>query len=316
MKLIKMIFTKVQSITFVAKQITTHIMAFRMIKYNLILFTALLIAGGCASHSVQQTEKPEILVTILPEKSFIEKIAGSDFNISVLVPPGANPATYSLSPSQMIGISRASAWFRMGYVGFELTSAEKIREVNRKMKVVDLSSGLDLISGNAEKNQALRAGVNSHTWLSPRRVKIMALQIKNELISLNPGKEKNYTEGYLKFLEEINSTDSTINRILKNDRGKKFITIHPSLCYFAKDYGLSELTMEEGGKEPTPAHLAFLTETAKKEGIKAVFIQSDYDQEVARTFADEIHGQIIRIWPLNPDWSNNLISIAGILRKN
>ena len=287
-----------------------------MIKFNLFLLTVLLITVGCTSRPAKQPGKPEILVTILPEKSFIEKIAGNDFKISVLVPPGANPATYSLSPTQMIGITRASAWFRMGYVGFELTSGGKIREVNREMKVVDLSSELDLISGNDEKNQALRAGVNSHTWLSPRRVKIMALQIRNELISLNPGKTQNYNEGYLKFLDEINFTDSTINAILKNDRGKKFITIHPSLCYFAKDYGLAELSVEERGKEPTPAHLAILTETAKKEGIKAVYIQSDYDQEVARTFAKEINGQIIRIWPLNPDWSNNLISIAGSLSKN
>jgi zinc transport system substrate-binding protein len=271
---------------------------------------------GCNNRNAKLTGKSKILVTILPEKGFIEKIAGDEFDITVLVPPGANPATYSLSPSQMVDIVKADIWFKMGYTGFELSWSNRIQEAHPEMKMVDLSEGLDLITHRSEGNSTFVSGVDPHTWLSPQRVKKMALLILNNLILLNPAKAESYSSGYQRFLDEIDSTDETVIQILNTCRGKKFVTFHPSLSYFAKDYGLIQLSMEEGGKEPTPAHLAFLAKTARQEGIRSVFIQSDFDKEFARTFANEFNGKIIQVWPLNPDWSNNLVSIARLLSEN
>jgi zinc transport system substrate-binding protein len=285
-------------------------------KNFIILLMLLLIACGCSDRYKKPTEKIKVLVSILPEKSFIEKIAGTDFEITVLIPPGANPATYSLLPSQMVDIVQAAAWFKIGYVGFELSWSDRIREVHPDLTIIDLSSGLDLISRKSEGYPAIRTGVNPHTWLSPLRVKKMALQILHNLILLNPGEAENYKSGYQRFLDEIEATDETLHTILQNYRGKKFITYHPSLSYLAKDYGLIQLSVEEDGKEPTPAHMAQLAKTAKQEGIRSIFIQSDFDKEFARTFAVETGGKIIQIWPLNPDWSNNLISIARLLSEN
>ena len=96
----------------------------------------------------------------------------------------------------------------------------------------------------------------------------------------------------------------------------EFITFHPSLSYFARDYGLVQYSMEEGGKEPSPAHLARLAKIAGEKGIRTVYIQSEYDMETAGTFAREIGGKVVRVWPLNPSWSENLISIARELSVN
>ena len=82
--------------------------------------------AACSPAKPGSSGKKKILVTILPEKSFIEKIAGNDFDVTVLVPQGANPTTYSLLPSQLVEISLSSLWFRMGYIGFELSSADRI----------------------------------------------------------------------------------------------------------------------------------------------------------------------------------------------
>ncbi len=282
---------------------------------NKLPMLVILLVGlsGCLAGQKKTCEKPQVVVSILPVKSFVEKIAGDDFDIILLIPHGANPATYSLSPSQMRGISRAAAWFRMGYIGFELSWYGRISETYPALKIVDLSEGLDLISRNPEENQPFHAGVDPHTWLSPTRVKIMSDRIFRELTRMNPGKEDLYRENYQKFLDEIVRTDREIRAILQKAPGRKFISYHPSLSYFARDYGLIQLSMEEGGKEPTPARLAVIAETAKQEGIKAVFIQSDFDKEFASAFAGEIGAKIIQIWPLNPDWSENLLTIARLL---
>jgi zinc transport system substrate-binding protein len=276
----------------------------------------ILVFGGCSFKKGNTTGNHKILVTILPEKTFIEKIAGNDFDITVLVPPGANPSVYSLLPSQMVDITRASLWFRMGYVGFELSSGDRIKEVNTEMKIVDLSTELDIISQRSMQNPAIPVGHDPHTWMSPENVKAMATQIKKELVLINPSKEKEYKLAFQLFLDEIRATHDSINNILKDKKGKKFITYHPSLTYFARDYGLIQLSLEEGGKEPSPSHLTTLIETAKQEGIKTIYIQSEYDKELATTFADEIGGKIVQIRPLNPAWSENLINIARALKEN
>jgi zinc transport system substrate-binding protein len=227
------------------------------------------------------------LVSILPQKTFVEKIAGDDFEISILIPHGANPTTYSILPTQMAEISDASIWFRMGYVGFELSWADKIIQTNPEMKVVDLSKGLDLIAARKDESTGELTGVDPHIWLSPTLVKKMVRTIRDELIVLRPDFE-----------------------------GRKFISFHPSLSYFAREYGLEQFSLEQRGKEPTPGHIANLVSMARAENIRVIYIQSDFDRENARMFAGEINGEAIQVWPLNPEWAENLVSMARILSDN
>ncbi len=58
-----------------------------------------LIFHSCTSQRKSgENEKPVITVSILPQKTFVEKIAGNDFDIQVLVPHGASPESYTLVP--------------------------------------------------------------------------------------------------------------------------------------------------------------------------------------------------------------------------
>lgn len=282
----------------------------------LILATVALVAMGCGTRSTRVGEKPVVLVSILPQKTFVEKIGGSDFKISLLIPHGANPTTYSLLPAQMAEISEARIWLRMGFVGFELSWKERIREVNPSMEVADLSEGVALIGENPSDPQGGKSGIDPHTWLSPANVRVMAARILEELTKINPEKKKEYTARYEEFLKEIDATDREIREILDNSAGKKVISYHPSLTYFARDYGLVQLSVEQGGKEPTPGQLAQLVQTARTENIRVIYIQSEFDRELATVFAGEINGSVIQIWPLNPDWSANLTGIARQISEN
>lgn len=289
------------------------------LRYLIILFVLISIFSGCGSRSGQSSavkDKPVILVSILPQVTFVEKIAGDDFTISLLIPHGANPTTYSLLPAQMAEIARAETWFRMGYVGFELSWADKILQTNPSMKVVDLSEGLDLISAGTNPETGARTGADPHTWLSPSLVKKMARVIRDELIALRPDRSEAYQLGYQQFLREIDETDTEIRKILSEYHGRKFISFHPSLSYFAREYGLEQFSLQQRGKEPTPGHIAGLVKLAREENIRVIFIQSDFDRENARMFAQEINGEAIQVWPLNPEWSENLLTITRLLRDN
>lgn len=274
------------------------------------------MVAGCHRGANRPEGKPVVLVTILPQKTFVEKIGGDDFRISVLVPHGANPTTYSLLPAQMAEISEAAVWFRMGYVGFELSWNDRITGTNPAMKIADLSEGLPLISGSSHEGSGERSGVDPHTWMSPLNVRIMAVKIKEELTRLRPENAERYTERCNQFISEIDSTDAGIREILAPSTGKTVITYHPSLTYFARDYGLQQLSVEQGGKEPTPAHMADLATRARAQGIRVIYIQSEFDLELARVFAEEINGKVVQIVPLRPDWSTNLLEISRIISEN
>jgi len=289
-------------------------------KRTILFFIILPFLFSCHSRKGSDTDsgKEVITVSILPQRTFVEKIAGDDFEVNVLIPPGASPAAYTLLPSQLKDIARSEVWFRMGYIGFELSWKEKIEQANKNMQVVDLSRGLDLISTEPAKSGAKSdgRGVDPHLWLSPSLVKQIARRMATVLSELKPERKEAYQANLEQFEEEIDRLDGEIKNMLNDYGGRTFITFHPSLSYYAREYGLVQHSLESGGKEPTPQHLTEVVLLAREEGIDVIYIQSEFDREHARVFAEEIDGRIIEVWPLNPDWAENLLEMTRILAVN
>lgn len=288
-------------------------------KKILIMLAIAAIFGACNSKKAK-TDSPAnfITVSILPQKTFVEKIAGDDFVVNVLIPRGTSPAAYTLLPSQMEEISKSIVWFRIGYIGFEQSWKDKIEQANTKMKVVDLSEGLDIIAKEKlmQGDHIQYIGVDPHIWLSPVLVKKMAERILKELSAINPGQSLKYKTNYLEFVKEIDQLNIEIANKLKPFAGRKIIVFHPSLSYFAREYGLLQYSLESGGKEPTPQRMTELIDLSKKENIKVMYIQSEFDRENARVFAEEVGGKVIQVRPLDPAWAENLMEMTNIIVDN
>lgn len=286
----------------------------------MLLITLAVLMYSCNSNQNKKTsqEKPVVIVSIIPQKTFVQKIAGDDFEVLVLVPHGASPESYSLLPSQLKDISQAKAWFRIGYVGFELSWKDKVEELNKNMQVVDLSKGLDLIQEEEvhHGDHVHVGGIDPHTWMSPKLVKQMAKKMTDVLSEISPEKATEYKANYMKFVKEIDELDIELRNAFKDYKGRTFITFHPSLSYFARDYGLTQLALESGGKEPTPQHMAGVVELARNENIGVIYIQSEFDRDHARVFAEEIRGKVIEVRPLSPEWEENLREIANLFIDN
>ena len=287
---------------------------------KLILLLAIAIIFSACNSKKSKTEVPGnfITVSILPQKTFVEKIAGDDFKVNVLIPPGTSPAAYTLLPSQMEEISKSAIWFRIGYIGFEHSWKDKIEQANTKMKVVDLSEGLDLIAQGKEQHgdHFHLSGVDPHIWLSPVLVKEMAKRILDEVSKLNPEQSAKYKTNYLEFVNEIDKLNIEISNKLKPFEGRKIIVFHPSLSYFVRDYGLLQFSLESGGKEPTPQRMKELIDLANTENIKVMYIQGELDRDHARVFAEEVNGKIIQVRPLDPAWAENLMEMTNMIVDN
>lgn len=275
---------------------------------KVILFL-IIITFGC--NTKPTNGKMNISVTILPQKYFVEKIAGDLVQVHVLVPPGASPELYSLMPSQMKDLSGSAAWMRIGRIGFEEAWIDKIRQSVPELKIFDTSVQADWIAGNEGHGDHTHLhGVDPHIWSSPDEVKKIVTETYRALNSLLPGKEEILTRNYESFITEIDQLDQELKSLFGQAVNRKFLIFHPALTYFARQYGLEQIALEVDGKEPSPRHMRSLIEKAKSEDIRIIFIQKEFDAENARQLANEIGGQVVPIDPLSEQWDAELREIA------
>jgi zinc transport system substrate-binding protein len=265
------------------------------------------------------------IVSILPEQTFVKAIGGDKVNVSLMVLPGNSPHTYEPKPSQMKDIANATLYFAIG-VEFENVWLEKFKNLNKQMKIIDLSSGIKKRSMKTahhdkkhdqhhnKEHVGEHQGSDPHIWTAPMNVKIIAKNIYETLIKIDPANTDYYMQNYKKFISHIEETDHKIQNILsKTPEGTKFMVFHPSWGYFAHAYGLKQLPVEIEGKSPKPKELIALIKKAEEEHISAIFTQPEFSDNLAKIMANELHVKVIKVSPLSPDWSENLINIANAI---
>jgi zinc transport system substrate-binding protein len=276
----------------------------KKISYLLIL----LLLSACSRQA--QTIKPVVAVSILPQKYFVEAIADTLVNVVVMVPPGASPATWEATPRQMTALGNASVYLMIGHLGFENAWMPKIQKLNEEMRVIDLSEGMDLPGTEHRHGEHSPTGIDPHIWLSPKRLALMAEKTYEALKIILPENQEALHANYDKLMEEITSLDNFITEELSAYKGRTFLIFHPSLAYFADDYGLLQISIEYEGKEPSPAHMKEMIDLAREKDIKIIFVQQEFDIRNAQVIAKAIKGEVVQINPLALDWPDELRNIT------
>ena len=86
--------------------------------------------------------------------------------------------------------------------------------------------------------------------------------------------------------------------------------------YVSRDYGLWQNSIEENGKEPTPAYLKDLIDFSRQNKVDVIFVQPEFDKRNAELIAKETNARIISINPLSYDWQSEMINVAKELSKS
>lgn len=268
-----------------------------------IFVSSLLILSSCGRDDEEfDDNKPTVAVTIVPQATFVRAICGDSYNIVTMVPPGSSPETYDPSLKEMKRFSKADVYFTIGVPS----------ETNILKSVSDKTEVIELHTLCAKKYDDLKIGTerDPHIWLSPKRVKIMAEAICDELCKLTPDNADKFRDGLDSFIQELNSADEYIRAKLDGIENRKFLVYHPSFGYFADEYNLDMFALEEEGKEATAKHKQEMIEIAKKNGIKIIFYQAENSGREAQSFAEDIGGEAVELEPLGADYINNIKKIA------
>jgi zinc transport system substrate-binding protein len=104
----------------------------------------------------------------------------------------------------------------------------------------------------------------------------------------------------------LDELDQSMKKSFAGKTNGKFMVFHPSWGYFARDYGLTQISVEEEGKQPTAAGIAALVEQARTENIRVVFVSPQFDTQSAEAIAEVIGGEVVPIDPLAQDYIDNM----------
>ncbi|HLN19952.1 MAG TPA: zinc ABC transporter substrate-binding protein [Bacteroidales bacterium] len=281
------------------------------------LFLVLVILSVSCNRSSRQTRDERIItVSIAPYKFFIDSISGGDFLVNVMVPAGADPHIYEPVPEQITRLSSSEAYISNGFLGFEMVWLERLYQVNKKMRKLNLGEVIEPIAPQEDHHGEHQEGADPHYWVAPSCALKMAPVIKDFLIELNPlGKDK-YEQNCASLVSGINAMDQRARTMFAGYQSAPFMIYHPNLAYIARDYGLREISVESEGKEPSPAAMKALIDEARKYNIKTIFVQKEYDRRNARAIASEIGAQLVIIDPLSENWSESVNFILDALYKS
>ena len=156
-------------------------------------------------------------------------------------------------------------------------------------------------------------GQDPHIWTTFTGAKVMSENIYQALSSINPSRSDYYKSNYLRLADELLQLEKELHEQLDTLSCRGFVIFHPALTYFAKEFDLIQYSMEEDGKDPSPASLKKLIEEARSLQVKVVFVQLEFDRSYAEQIATAIDARIVMINPLDHQWDVQMRRIAKAL---
>ncbi len=276
-------------------------------RYILVFILSLLIITALPTVNSIKAKEVTTAVTIVPQKQFVSVVAGENSEVTVMIPPGYSPGNYAPRPSELTKFSDADIYFSIGVPADIQNILPKAKEFNQDIKIVNLA---ERVSQKYDDRTFPNGSRDPHIWLSPKRVIHIVKVIRDELINLNPQKEQLYKENTAEYIEKIRETDQKVKSILNEKENNYFLVYHPSFGYFADEYNLNMVSIEEGGKEATAKHLQEIIDFAKKNNIERIFYQAEIDSRQTQALAEEIGAELVKLDPLAENYLNNLIEMA------
>lgn len=275
------------------------------------IFIIFLLQFLLSCNSQKSDNNPTIYVTITPLQALVEEITCNDFMVEVVVPEGASPESFEPTARHISAMSEAEFVFEVGLINFEQSLVKHLGD-----NLVNLSEGIEPMAGccsHAHHHGHRHShGIDPHIWTAPRTLRTMVENARDAIVEHYPDSVK-YQSAAQTLIERIEALDRRCAEKIKASDAHTMMIYHPAYTYFARDYGIEQIAIEQEGKEPTPRQLTALVERAESEGINAIFIQPQYSADKVRAIAESCNAEIIFTDPLSKDILSEIERITDII---
>lgn len=275
-------------------------------------------------------DKLAVFADIGPVANLAREIGGQRVEVSVLVPPGRDPHTFEPTPRQMAKLSAARLFLNLD-LPFARRMLLKLKSANPKLQVVEVSAGIKRIPLESEGEEHVverdhepksrethghhGEELDPHIWLDPQHAAKMAENLAQAFSQADPPGRDFYQANLKRVQVRLTALNLELRKILKPYHGREFFVFHPALGYLAQAYGLKQVAVQAGGKEPGAKRLARLIQRAKDKGVRIIFVEPQFPQDTAQTLARAISGAVVVVDPLAQDFPANLESLAENLAQ-
>lgn len=273
---------------------------------KLARYVVLMVTAGTlfSCSSAKNDNANKITVSIEPLRYLTEQIVGDRFEVVTMVPKGSSPETYEPTARQMADLSESILYIKVGELGFERTWMPRLTSNAPHITVVNSSEGI-----------TSHIGDDPHSWMSARNAIIMAHNIYEAVKRIDVKDSVFFRQRLDSLCNVIHATDKYIRQTTAQAHCKSFIIYHPALTYFASDYGLEQLALEEHGREPSAAELEQIISTARAKGVKTMFVQREFANRNVDIITNTIGARKVEINPLGYDWNKEMRRIAAEIRN-
>uniref|UniRef100_A0A7C2BY72 Zinc ABC transporter substrate-binding protein n=1 Tax=Thermus islandicus TaxID=540988 RepID=A0A7C2BY72_9DEIN len=225
----------------------------------------------------------------------VRAVGGDRVRVATLVPPGADPHTFEPTPSTAQALAQARALFANG-LGLEPYLPKLTPLLPPGARLVRLGEGQPHLicegHGEAEAGHGHEGPCDPHLWLDPTYALGYAQRILQELASLDPKGKPLYQANLARFQEEVLRRDRALRACPL--RGTKVVAQHDAFRYFARRYGLVVVGVlaHSGAQEVGSKGFVALLEKAKREGVRLVLAEPQFQGKALRTLAEAIGARV------------------------
>lgn len=235
---------------------------------------------------------PVVSATMFPLYDIARAVGDGVVDVNLLLPPGASPHTFEVTPQTVRIVEQSDLVFMIGY-GLDDWVTNLVNDKNRLVIVDD---GVTIRPSQEEE----QTGGDPHYWLDVKNAMQIARTIAVSLERANPEKSPWIQSNLRSYLSELEALDGSLREQLSGIATKKMITFHDAWYYFADAYGLEITATFEpaAGREPTPQYLAELSRTIEQTGVRVVYAEPQFSKESLRAFLSDYDVGIVTIDPL------------------
>ncbi len=286
----------------------SHIFFFPII-VTIAAWLGLLAACTATTH-----EKPIVTVSIEPQKYLLEQITGDRVEVRTLIANGANPETFDPSVNHIMNLAKSIGFLRMGNIGFEAAILDKVHGEHPDLPIFNTSIGVIPVTGTHSHNGVTHNVIDPHTWTSVKNVKIITKNMLNAMTEIDPSNASYYRTNYEHFAARLDSLDNAFAERLAPHKGEAFMVWHPSLSYFARDYGLEQIPAGSAdSKEMAMGALKDVIDHAADHNVKVFFLQKDLDGRQAEALGAQLDIEKVTVNPLAYDWETEMTAIVDAI---
>ncbi|OAB46628.1 ABC transporter substrate-binding protein [Paenibacillus antarcticus] len=274
----------------------------------------MMITGcGNTSNGGMEEGKVNVVTTFYPIYEFAQLIGGENAHVINLLPVGVEPHDWTPRSQEIVNTSKAQLFMYNG-AGLEgwVPGFLKALDKDSKVQAVEVSKGVKLIESeghdghdhgeetSTESTDSDQHHVDPHTWVSPKSALVMAENIKNSFIEVDPSHQSEYEQRYQVLNDKLLALDTKFESELAKVPNKKIVVSHQAFGYLTRDYGLTQHSIMglSPDAEPRAQDLINLAKIVKEEKIQYIFFEELVSDRLAKTLAGEADVETMVLNPL------------------